>query len=282
MLAIAVSPPCMSSTASTMPGSTQPVPVVVATTSTARSHASVRSSSATTRSAVASRSPSGSSPAYARTGSRTSAGSTTPHDAADEDAEPPRDPAQAATRLEHEERDGERDGERRDLAAGDVLRHAEQVPQLDLATGAEHERERDEHDGGARERPPRDPARARGPPDPQPDPQREPLDERAEPVPPDGAHARDHGLVVPRARDERGREGQAEPGEREHEAGRREPSQPPAPGGAGLVRRAWAGTGGGGLRTGRDGRAVDGGGVCRGSRRVGLHVEIVGAARPRA
>ena len=63
MLAIAVSPPCMSSSASTLPGSTQPVPVVVATTRTDRSHASVRSSSSTTRAAVASRSPSGSRPA---------------------------------------------------------------------------------------------------------------------------------------------------------------------------------------------------------------------------
>ena len=76
MVAIAVSPPCINSSESLIPGSIQPVPVVVATTRIDRSQALVRSSSATTLAAVASRSPSGSRPPYTRIGTRTSAGST--------------------------------------------------------------------------------------------------------------------------------------------------------------------------------------------------------------
>ena len=54
MAAMAVSPPYMYSSGSTMAGLTQPVPVVVTTTSTFRSKAPVRSSSLTTSAASAS------------------------------------------------------------------------------------------------------------------------------------------------------------------------------------------------------------------------------------
>ena len=62
MVAMAVSPSCMNSSESLIPRSIHPVPVVVATTRIDRSQAFVRSSSATTLAAVASSSPSGSSP----------------------------------------------------------------------------------------------------------------------------------------------------------------------------------------------------------------------------
>jgi hypothetical protein len=51
MVTIAVSPPCMYSSASTVVGFTQPVPVVPVTASTSRSKAPVRSSSRTASSA---------------------------------------------------------------------------------------------------------------------------------------------------------------------------------------------------------------------------------------
>ncbi len=181
------------------------------------------------------------------------------HDPADEPRDPARDAAQPSPGLEHEQRDDERQRERGDLAPRDVLGHAEQVPQLDLAAGAEDQGERDEHDGRPGEHPPRDPARARRPPQAQPDLEREPLDERPDAVPADRAHARDHGLVVPGPGDEGGRERQAEPEQREHQPGRREPPQPPSP--RSVPRGLFVdGLGGTGLRHG------------------GLHVASVGEA----